>query len=552
MRKFFLLLATCLMLSVTAFAADSGITSMKTDCRVDADGTAYVTQTLTLDLQTLENELDFPLGENVSRPAIAGYNAKKYTADGVTGLKLTSDTGITGVRTFTITYELTNLASEADGVQQFTLPLLCGRWDWGIEHYAFTVSMPAEFSAVPLFESGYQGDGIEGYMTYAMRDLMISGEMTQPLKDRDSLKMTLELPSGYFSGTHAKWSANWVAAVFVLLPLLLALVYWARTLRSERLRSGSRMLPPDSVQPGDLPYLLCRGRMDFNMLVCCWASLGYLSIFVNEKGNVTLRKHMEMGNERRRMEIRLFEELFGDSDICDGASLRYKRTAAKAIAMTPRYWDRRLYEKSSGNIVVMQGLCALAGSVALLASMSVILPVMTARGLILFLCFLLGAPLSLLVQRGVRAIYLREILWLALGAAAALAMLVLSRVGDALTMLPALAMSLFTGWQTAHGGKRSTLGTQLIGQTLGFRKYLSRVSGNHIETMLRRDPQFFYKMLPYAQALGLGAQFAARFGETELEPCDWYGEVKPLPRQAEGFYSRWRETLALLETSIRR
>ena len=70
--------------------------------------------------------------------------------------------------------------------------------------------------------------------------------------------------------------------------------------------------------------------------------------------------------------------------------------------------------------------------------------------------------------------------------------------------------------------------------------------------MLRRDPQFFYKMLPYAQALGLGAQFAARFGETELEPCDWYGEVKPLPRQAEGFYSRWRETLALLETSIRR
>ena len=53
-----------------------------------------------------------------------------------------------------------------------------------------------------------------------------------------------------------------------------------------------------------------------------------------------------------------------------------------------------------------------------------------------------------------------------------------------------------------------------------------------------------------AEALGLGAQFAARFGDTELEPCDWYGEANELPNQAGGFYSRWRETLALLDVSI--
>lgn len=552
MRKLFLLLSLCLLLTVPVLAADSTITSMKTDCRVDASGTTYVTQTLTLDLQTMENELDFPLGENVSHPEIAGYSAKKYTADGVTGLKLTSNTGITGVRTFTITYELSGLASEADGVQTFTLPLLCGRWIWPIDHYDFTVSMPKEFSAAPSFASGYQGDAIEGYMTYSIRDLMISGSMNDPLKDQDSLKMTLTLPSGYFSGTHAKWSASWVVTVLVVIFLALALVYWARTLRSGRLRASARMLPPDSVQPGDVPYLLCRGRMNFNMLVCHWASLGYLSIFVNEKGNVILRRRIDMGNERRKMECRLFENLFGDSDVCDGASLRYKRTAAKAIEQTPRYWDRRLYDRSSGNVLVMQGLCAIASGIAMLLSMSVILPIMAARGLVLFACLLLGILMSLLVQRAVRAVYLREYLWLALGGVSALAMLILSRPGDALTMLLSLAASLFTGWQTMHGGKRSTLGDQLIGQTAGFRKYLSRVSGSHIETQLRRDPQYFYRMLPYAEALGIGAQFAAKFADTELETCDWYGEAKDLPRQASGFYSRWKETLALLNTSIRK
>ena len=191
MRKLFLLLSLCLLLTVPVFAADATITSMKTDCRVDASGTTYVTQTLTLDLPTMESELDFPLGENVSHPEIAGYNAKKYTADGVTGLRLSSSTGITGVRTFTITYELRGLASEADGVQTFTLPLLCGRWSWPIEHYDFTVSMPKEFSGSPSFASGYQGDAIEGYMTYSIRELMISGSMNETLKDQDSLRMTL-------------------------------------------------------------------------------------------------------------------------------------------------------------------------------------------------------------------------------------------------------------------------------------------------------------------------------------------------------------------------
>lgn len=552
MRRFFLLLAMCLLLTVPVFASEASITSMKTDCRVEADGTVYVTQTLTLDLPTLESELDFPLGENVKNPEIAGYSAKKYTDGNLVGLRLVSNTGITGVRTFTITYSLHSLATEEDGTQKFVLPLFYGRWDWAIEHYDFTVSMPKEFSAVPNFSSGYQGDGIEGYMSYTVRDLMISGSMDQGLKDQDSLKMTLELPSGYFSGTHAKWSANWIVTVLVLLLLVLAMLYWAKTLHSERIRAGARTLPPDSVSPADAPYLLCRGNMNFNMMVCHWASLGYLEIFVNEKGNVLLHKRMEMGNERRKMEYKLFEELFTDSDVCDGASLRYKRTAEKAMYQTPRYWNRRLYTRESGNVVVMQGLCALACSVAVLLSMSLILPSMSARWLILMMVFFLGIPLSLLVQRSIRALYLREPIYLALGTVAVVLMLFLAGKGDVLTMLVSLAASVFTGYQTLHGGKRTPLGKQLIGQTIGYRKYLSRVSGSHIEMQLRRDGQYFYKTLPFAEAMGLGASFAAKFSGMELESCDWYGEAKELPQQAEGFYVRWKETLALLDDSIRK
>ena len=50
--------------------------------------------------------------------------------------------------------------------------------------------------------------------------------------------------------------------------------------------------------------------------------------------------------------------------------------------------------------------------------------------------------------------------------------------------------------------------------------------------------------------MGLGVRFSKKFGETELEPCEWYDEPN-LPRTALGFYEKLQETLTLLDFSIR-
>ena len=89
-------------------------------------------------------------------------------------------------------------------------------------------------------------------------------------------------------------------------------------------------------------------------------------------------------------------------------------------------------------------------------------------------------------------------------------------------------------------------------QTLGFRRYLRRITNNHIKTMLARDPQYFYRTLPYAEAMGMGAEFAARFAALDLEPCEWFSEEKEPARNSKEFYSHWKEALAMLEVSIRK
>ena len=548
-KRFFLLLFLLLALTTGAAAAGT-ITDLRTDCLVAGNGSCQVTQTVTIEFTGIEQSLTIPLGANAKRASIADYRAQKTVEDGYTLFQLKDDAGFAGSRTFTVTYTLSGLVTETDGEQTLNLPLLCPKWDYPIEHFSFTVTMPKDIETVPGFSSGYYGDVIEDYMTAARQGAVLLGDLDTALKDHESLTMTLALGPRYFTGTYSGWSANWVAAAFCILFALLALGYWFLTLRSPRLSVSSRSLPPDSALPCDLPFLLAGAKPDFNMLLCHWASLGYLSIAVDPQGHGSLLRHMYMGNERRGLECKLFAALFARADRCDGASIHYKNTAKSAAGALARFWGRRLYERGSGNVLVMRALAALCSGVALLSAASFLLPVLPLRWLVLALCFVLGAAMSACVQLAAIRWYLRRVPVLALGGVCAVAMLVLGNLsGTFPLMLLAAALSALTGVLTRHGGQRSRAGGRLLGQVLGFRQFLRRVTPSHLLMRLQRDPQYFYRTLPYAEAMGLGAMFARKFGDTELDPCEWYSEPN-LPRTAEGFYEKLKETLALLNLSI--
>lgn len=548
--KRFLLLLFLLLALTTGAAAAGTITDLRTDCLVAGNGSCQVTQTVTIEFTGIEQSLTIPLGANAKRASIAGYRAQKIVEDGYTLFQLKDDAGFAGGRTFTVTYTLSGLVTETDGEQTLNLPLLCPKWDYPIEHFSFTVTMPKDIETVPGFSSGYYGDVIEDYMTAARQGAVLLGDLDTALKDHESLTMTLALGPRYFTGTYSGWSANWVAAAFCILFAVLALGYWFLTLRSPRLSVSSRSLPPDSALPCDLPFLLAGAKPDFNMLLCHWASLGYLSIAVDPQGHVSLLRHMYMGNERRGLECKLFAALFARADRCDGASIHYKNTAKSAAGALARFWGRRLYERGSGNVLVMRALAALCSGVALLSAASFLLPVLPLRWLVLALCFVLGAAMSACVQLAAIRWYLRHVPVLALGGVCAVAMLVLGNLsGTFPLMLLAAALSALTGVLTRHGGQRSRAGGRLLGQVLGFRQFLRRVTPSHLLMRLQRDPQYFYRTLPYAEAMGLGAMFARKFGDTELDPCEWYNEPN-LPRTAEGFYEKLKETLALLNLSI--
>lgn len=536
---------------LSALESETAIHTMEVTVTLDKNGRAVVSEKLEMVVVGTAEKLRFSFPAEASHTSVDGFRSSSDKENGLQYRTVSSKSGFTGSQTFTLSYTMSGLVSGGEASQVLRLPLLSLQ-DYRIGRLTFTVILPEEFASQPRFSSGYYGDLVEDLILYNTGTVSLAGFVNEIMRDNDTLTMTLTLPEGYFNGRYQESSLGTVMTVLALVFLALAVAYWLRTLRNPPLRVQARTLPPDGVNPGDIPFLLAGGSSDFNMLVTHWAVLGYLSFYVSKSGHVLLRRRMSMGNERRPFERRLFDLLFGDGDICDGASLRYKRVGEKAMQVVPRYWSRRLYEKRSGSTLLARLLCGLSCAFAAVVAMDAVAPDKL-HGLFLLISFVAGFAMCWLIFQACGAWYLNDWLWSGVGIGCGLLLLIVGGTGGATAvMLPVTAVTVLIGWQTCHGGLRRPYGDEVIAQTLGFRRFLSHATEQNMMQMQRRDPQYFYKLLPYAEAMGLGRKFVTLFQDCRLESCQWYESARGNPVTAAAFYDHYADTMDMLNLSIRK
>lgn len=519
-------------------------------CVVDQRGEAHITQTLKMNVSGIVNDITFAVPVNAKNREIEGYRAKTTVENNLRYLTVHSKSGFSGEQTFILSFTVGDLVSAGEGSQKLDLPLLAQQ-KYPIGTVALAVNFPELFASIPVFSGGYYGDLIQDYMTIETTDTAVTATVNKILQDSDSLSMSLTVPEGYFSGRFHRGGGGFLKIAALVLAVL-SLVLWWHGIKSAPIHSQARMLPPDGVNPGDLPFLLAGSKADFNLLVSHWATLGYLSFYVNKSGHVILRRSMSMGNERRKFEQRLFDLLFGNGDVCDGASVRYQKVARKAQEVIPRYWNRRIYDRNSTSPALVRGIAHLACGFAAAVSMNAIGPE-KAHGLFVFLGLVTGCVLSVLMRNIFSGIYLSNWLKTGIGAACGLLLLIVGGLGEAaIFMAPTVGISVFLSWRTVCGGRPSDYGREILGQTRGFRRAIRTADHTHLLQMFHRDPQYFYKMLPYALAMGVGDSFVDAFDDARLEPCGWYENVRGVPTRADGFYDHYLDALDMLNISIER
>lgn len=531
-RRIIILIFCALLLTTTVWAAGT-TRSAKNTTTISSTGVCGVTMTVVISLDTPADHLTFPLPKNAKNVTMNGTTLRTYdstTASGTILADLSDLDGIVGDYALNFTYNLTNVLQTVDKKLILELPLLCG-FEYPVQYMEFYINFPGEISGNPTFSSAYLQSSVESLLTWNIGGNMITGCTTGAFQDRETLTMTMQVDPDMFPGQLIILREGNPEIVYMAICAAIALVYWVLSMRCLPIIHEHSTIAPEGITAGEIGSRLSAAGVDLTMMVFSWAQMGYLRIAPDKYGRVRLEKKMDMGNERTPFEVHCFQALFRKSDIVEGTSDSYARLCRK-VAQTVS-GAHEMYRRKAGNIHLFR---IISCSISLFSGICFAMNMTHKPGLQTLLCIVLGT-ISVItawgIQDGMYRFHIRGKTSQLIGAVCSLIWILLSLPTNQIWVgICAVAFQMLAGFAAAYGGRRSKLGRNHASRILGLRRYLKRVSREELEQILDLNPDYFFDMIPFAMALGVGTQFARRFGNLPIPPCS-YIRVSERRRNAE-------------------
>ena len=531
--KRLLAIALCILLilglsvSVSAAEGETRASSVQMIATVSNDGSCQVTTTVTLHVETPQEDLTFPIPVTASNVTLNGSPVLTEKTAQARLIKLKKVlNGMTGDFVFTIAYSFHSVvhtqASEdtnAPARLKVELPMLAG-FAYPIDQFQFSVNMPAMVTQSPSFVSGYHQANIEKDLTYATSGGNIAGRSWTMLKDHETLTMFLYANEEMFPQTRVALPSLDTVTTILYVCIAIAVLYWLIFLRNAPPIREYPAVAPEGVGAGQLGTALCMEGTDLGLMIFSWAQLGYVVLQLDRRGQVLIHKRMDMGNERSRFEQKCFYSLFSRRDVVDTLNMGFARMYQSVG--TQKTIPQFFRAEGTGNVRIFRILTAAAGLLSG-ACFGILLGNMLDYGWIFMsVLSIMGLICGWQIQHWTHGVFLHHrarlwtalimgILWLALGVA----------IGQFSLGLLAVAIQFIGGFLAAFGGRRTEEGRIAIGQILTLRSYLRRISSRKITQHCQENPNFFFDMAPSAMALGCDTAFARSFGSSRLPACPY-------------------------------
>lgn len=534
----FLVCVLTLSLPVSA-AADAHVETMEVSLHVDENGTALVDVSLRVEADNPMTRFSIALGPDVSGIRVEGYSSRIERENGQKILHIAGENGLPSTMDLRLSYTVRNTVLSDGDVQQFGIRLLGGIKSADIEKLTVKVQMPAPFEAIPEFVSGYYADGIDNYLDIRVTEAgLLTASTTEALLAGETLDLKIETPAGYFTLHNVAGRTLLVDQILMILLALFAIGYWWKVLRYPLPAVSPQPRPPMGVEPGTAATLITGQTPDLALMAMDWAANGYLRVVRQRGRKVMLIHQMPMGNERRPYEQEAFSKLFAKrAEVVCGSKVWL--AAQKILIQGVRsYWQGRLYEKKPGRPGLLRGTAVLFCAVAALYFADLVLPSMYLRIWLLALFTLAGICWGAILQHALKRLPMRRrkgpILCLALCIVVMIAAWNITGYGASLLL--ALLLSVLTEAVLVFGPRRSSSGTELLAELLGWRRYLRKLRPEDAQQLLQADPQYYYRALLYAEALGVGRKFSRSFDGIRLDECAFMErEAKAMPRNSVHF-----------------
>ncbi len=548
MIKRLLLIFICIcFFTGSVSAASDEIKALEVEVEVDSGGTCRVSLSVQAQFASTAKEFLIPLGTDAYDIHASG-SFDTDSREGVEYVVFENSFGFSGSQTFSCSYSLPCTMSEDEDGQYFTLQLPEKGFALPIERYHITVRFPVEITELPTWNSSYYQEAIDNYLHIQVTDNMLTADSQIAFRDHETLTMELEFQPNSFDLRHLPGRTVGVSRLGFFLLALVCIGYWFLRLKNKSLHIHPLQAVNLESSAGELPCQLHGMSPDIASLLAHWGNWGYVVLWKNRRGQLFIQKSMEMGNERKAAEQRLFHALFSRSDVCEVPSGRFISAVKQEGEQLRESWQRRVFLPKSGNPLLLRTLALVAGAFVSVQCFDLMLSGRPSRWVWLVILCLLGIALCYITQQMVYAFCRRDGLQRLLSGIVAATILILIGWLAECTLLMVLnvALQFFCSFVTRYGGRRSGPGEELLKEILGLRRFLRKANNSVAHRLLTIDSQYFYRMLPYAEMLGLGRAFVRRFGDGGNEPCRWLISEQCKPRNALEFYRLYCEIMAEL------
>ncbi len=372
-------------------------------------------------------------------------------------------------------------------------------------------------------------------LTAPILDLSESGKYDEWVAGGITLEFTL--PEGVlesYTSTRIFTEDMWKIALGGGVCLALAVVLLAFTRKKSEIVTVVNIKAPDEMDPMKMGKWLdgAVNNEDITSMVYYFANKGYLKIDLTDEDDPKLLKQVEELPENTPVhEKTLFNGLFETgrevkvSDIA-GKFYEASQTAIKQVPSAPT-----MYESKS--IFGYIGGALLGGLLALLV------PLLMSRriggGYLSVLGLVLCIPLAGIAVIGYFCENYRykwksgtRIAFIALQAAIALLFTAVFSwlfVRHIMTGYEKIVLCIFVFgccFITQGALSRTEKYQEVLGDILGFKEFITVTEEDKIKFMLEENPELYYKVLPYAQVLGVTDEWEKKFAKILLQPPTWY------------------------------
>lgn len=426
---------------------------------------------------------------NISNFDVRGYKSQTSNQGDSKRIRIgDSDIYITGRHQYDISYSVENAIIEYEDGQEFYWNLTGNEWDTEIQNASFTINLPKAIQLAPELikvYTGREGSTASNAEVEQSSSKQIFGKTTQSLRPGEGLTIATLLPIDYMQGLpnlevvkksliDKEKNKPWYLAI----PLALwGLIFgWWRNMKNKNLQRTKyepEYYPPEGLTSAHVGAYIDHtvNKRDVISMIPFWATEGFIVVRGLPDGDMVLDKQKDLPSDYPPYELDFFEKIFEDSDSIAFSDAKHKfgttyykvkRQIEKELEAAGYYDENyvRIF-KSYRWLLVVLAIIALGILVIIYAN------------------------------------------------------LILVGIGIIFAGILSAFYPLFTA-------PLSEYGKEVYNKIRGLEVFLKSDNGAQVQEILKEDPDYFGRILPFAVALGLDKQWLQSFDRVYDVAPAWY------------------------------